>query len=102
MTVDVQDVWVHVRDQLGVDMRFAPGLWQEERLRILFVSVGPSAGFRKQLIVDGVIKNGSVGMHFVGDGDLEDAEAARQVACVFRIRNQCAKYWDDLIKQHFR
>ena len=35
------------------------------------------AGFRTQLIVDGVIKKGSVGMHFVGDGDLEGAEAAK-------------------------
>ena len=59
-------------------------------------------GFRKQLMKDGVIQPGTVGMHYVGEDGLEDERARSEVAHVLSVGATNTRYYDDLTKQPLR
>ena len=64
-------------------------------------------GFRKQLVTDGIVRDGSVGMHYIGEAERDDRR--NQAACgeILSIGHagmskSGVKYFDDLTKQPLR
>ena len=60
------------------------------------------SGFRRQLVVDGIIRQGSVGMHYISKDEVEDERAELQVRQILSIGSKCVKHYDDLTGQPFR
>ena len=41
-------------------------------------------------------------MHYMGEGEIEDERAPREMTCVLSIAEKCSRYYDDLTKQPLR
>ena len=59
-------------------------------------------GFRQQLLTDGILREGMVGMQYVSSEEIDDRRAQRAATQVLSISRECTKYFDDLTNQPLR